>query len=66
MEQKRNSEQITDLDITNAGIRRGLWVIEGYNPTRDALFSPNKTIRMTNDDIMEEAIKRGLFVISDV
>ena len=64
---EKHSESVTNLDISRALIKRGLVGLrKGYKLPKTKGFCPDKTIRMTNDDIMEEAIKRGLFVISDV
>lgn len=62
----KNTESLTDLDITNALVRRGLWVIEGHSPPKDEMLRYNATTLMTNAEIAEEAVKRGLIVLSKV
>ena len=64
---EKHRELLTNLDIAKALVRRGLVGLrEGYKLPKTKGFCPDKTVRMTNADVAEEAIKRGLFIISDV
>ena len=58
---------LSDLDIANELIKRGLWVDKDYVPDETMSESVGWSMAGIPDSaIMDEAIKRGLFVFSDI
>lgn len=63
----KDTDFVTDVDITDELIKRGLWVDRDYVP--DELISDHTEWFMagiTDKEIIDEAIKRGLLVICRV